>query len=617
MKYYIMLSFLIIPIFFLGVQHEESFLFFDLFEIKKINAQEDDVLGGVGYNPQHEETVNYIPRTNNPNLKIEKFVSNLQWPTTMDFINDDILILEKNSGNVRLIKNGELQENISLNVPVNFVGETGLLGILVDTPFVYLYFTESDDSGSAIGNNVYKYLFRDDKLVEPVLIQSFPVGIDGIHNGGILTKNLDNRIFAIVGDNHNENGILQNNPPPTEVDNRGIIADINSGDIFAIGIRNSFGLTVDPFTGYLWDTENGNLLYDEINLVNPNFNSGWSKIMGPDFDSLEKNLPNYENFVYSDPEFSWEVTTSPTALSFVKSEFFPGMQDSLLVGDFNHGILYEFKLNTERNGFVFSDESLKDKIANRNDSINEITLGSGFNGITDIKVGPDGLIYVVSIMDGAIYRISPNEEYSSTNALRCEIIGPNVDLSNCDLKNKNLSNFDLSFSNLTKTDLSNSNLENVKIWNTNLSYSKLDNSNLRNVDIFSSNFSFTSLENAQLVNSKIRQSDFSNSNLVGANLSNSSLNTTTFDHSDMSNTNLHNSQINYVTFNQVDFYNANLQDIYPYSSNFSTASLDNSLRNSCFADNIIDRELNGILKNMRESNFILEPIIEWFIMIIC
>jgi len=319
--------------------------------------------------------------------------------------------------------------------------------------------------------------------------------------------------------------------------------------------------------------------------------------MGPDFDSLEKDLPNYENFVYSDPEFSWEVTISPTALSFVKSESFPEMQDSLLVGDFNHGILYEFKLNTERNGFVFTDESLKDKIANRNDSINEITLGSGFNGITDIKVGPDGLIYVVSIMDGAIYRISPNEEYSSTNTLRCEIIGPNVDLSNCDLKNKNLSNLDLSFSNLTKTDLS--------------------NSNLRNVDIFSSNFSFSSLENAQLVNSKIRQSDFSNSNLVGANLSNSSLNTTTFDHSDMSNTNLHNSQINYSTFNQVDFNNANLQDIYPFSSNFSTASLDNSLRNSCFADHVIDRQLNQILKNMRETNSIFAPIFEWLIMIIC
>ena len=81
------------PIFFLGVQHEESFLFFDLFEIKKINAQEEDVLGGLEYNPQHEDSVIYGPITNNPNLKIEKFVSNLQWPTTMDFINDDILSL--------------------------------------------------------------------------------------------------------------------------------------------------------------------------------------------------------------------------------------------------------------------------------------------------------------------------------------------------------------------------------------------------------------------------------------------------------------------------------------------------------------------------------------------
>ncbi len=50
---------------------------------------------------------------------------------------------------------------------------------------------------------------------------------------------------------------------------------------FAYGIRNSFGTTIDPLTGTLWQTENGPSEYDEINIVKPGFNSGWVQIMGP------------------------------------------------------------------------------------------------------------------------------------------------------------------------------------------------------------------------------------------------------------------------------------------------------------------------------------------------
>ena len=50
---------------------------------------------------------------------------------------------------------------------------------------------------------------------------------------------------------------------------------------FAYGIRNSFGLDFDPITGKLWDTENGEDVYDEINLVEAGFNSGWKAVIGP------------------------------------------------------------------------------------------------------------------------------------------------------------------------------------------------------------------------------------------------------------------------------------------------------------------------------------------------
>ena len=49
---------------------------------------------------------------------------------------------------------------------------------------------------------------------------------------------------------------------------------------YAYGIRNSFGLDFDPVTGNLQDTENGPHFGDEINLVEPGFNSGWKKVQG-------------------------------------------------------------------------------------------------------------------------------------------------------------------------------------------------------------------------------------------------------------------------------------------------------------------------------------------------
>ena len=73
------------------------------------------------------------------------------------------------------------------------------------------------------------------------------------------------------------------------------------GPYKAIGIRNSFGLAIDPVTGNLWATENGDDDFDEINLIPEKFNSGWRKIMGPATESEISSLPGYEDYVYKDP----------------------------------------------------------------------------------------------------------------------------------------------------------------------------------------------------------------------------------------------------------------------------------------------------------------------------
>jgi hypothetical protein len=84
----------------------------------------------------------------------------------------------------------------------------------------------------------------------------------------------------------------------------------------------------------------------------------------------------------------------------------PKYENDAFVGDVNNGILYHFEPNPARDGFIFTNPALLDHVIDQSGQSNEVILGTGFNGITDLKVGPDGFLYVVSIGAGAIYRIS-------------------------------------------------------------------------------------------------------------------------------------------------------------------------------------------------------------------
>src|SRR4029453_4795714 len=58
-------------------------------------------------------------------------------------------------------------------------------------------------------------------------------------------------------------------------------AAANVKKVFAYGVRNSFGMAIDPLSGNLWTQENGDDAFDEINRVTPGFNGGWIQAMGP------------------------------------------------------------------------------------------------------------------------------------------------------------------------------------------------------------------------------------------------------------------------------------------------------------------------------------------------
>ena len=349
------------------------------------------------------------PSIKDSDLVLQKYVTGICCgPVTMAFEGSDIFVLEKNSGEVHVIREGIFQGTPVLKENVTNDVDQGMLGIDVGSK-VYLYFTESSYSGGPkLGNRVYSYNWDGQNLVNKTLVKIMP-SFENYHIGGIMTTDLNGSTYLIVGDNgrteEGKGGVLENNATGAPDDTGVIVRLVPPGPYYAIGIRNSFGLTVDPVTGRLWDTENGPDHGDEINMVPPNFNSGWGIVAGQANATQLADMPHYQNYTYHDPQFTWDKPVAPTGISFVDSDKFPNYNNSVLVGDCNNGNLYKFELNQNRDGFVFQSDQLKDKIVKTGDSMDEIVFGTGFGCLTDIKVGPDGFIYIVSYTDGTIYRI--------------------------------------------------------------------------------------------------------------------------------------------------------------------------------------------------------------------
>lgn len=420
-----------------------------------------------------------------PDLVLETVTGGLSRPTTMAFVApDDILVLQKDNGQVRRVLNGTLQAQPVLDVHVNFDSERGLLGIAVNTetpPKVFLYYTEDatgdTTSGTPLGNRVYRYDWNPGTgvLENGQMILDLPVTNGPNHDGGILLLGPPNEgsglpgdgalLYAIIGD-LNRNGQLQNFPNGDPPDDSGVILRVLQDgtaapgnpfapycsattaqtcaddteclgsescvtevtSYFAYGVRNSFGMGFDPVTGNLWDTENGPSVNDEVNLAQPGFNSGWEEVMGLAGSSDPPGLfdmPGAGN-TYSEPEFTWIDTNAPTAILFpFGSALGPDYDDVALVADNNPGQIYRFPLNGARTAFDFSAfPDLQDLEADTNTERDLLSIGSGFSAVTDLKVGPDSAVYVVSIGQGTIYRIT-NPDVPTANAGLDRSIAPN------------------------------------------------------------------------------------------------------------------------------------------------------------------------------------------------
>jgi len=226
---------------------------------------------------------------------------------------------------VHRILNGNILSDPILDVAVSNKYERGMLGIDISKnesenklAYVFLYYAESlatddgadkcpksyycDLGNEPMGNRLYRYeLINNSKLANPKPLLNLPAIPVPAHNGGKIVIGPDDNIYLTIGDvlgyrNKSSSIKVLNFENGTSADGGSGILRVTQGvqvvdtgilgkshplnRYSAYGIRNSFGIAFDPITGNLWNTENGPDYGDEINLVEPGFNSGWIKVQG-------------------------------------------------------------------------------------------------------------------------------------------------------------------------------------------------------------------------------------------------------------------------------------------------------------------------------------------------
>lgn len=455
------------------------------------------------------------PEVVDPDLKVSEAATGLVQPTSIAFLGHrDMLVLEKASGQVRRVRGDDV--DVVLDLPVNSASERGLLGIALHPKFrrngwVYLFWSESRtgvdtatlDGVRLLGNRIDRFEWDDGALRFDRNIQKFRAfqadanqPLRGNHDGGVIRFGHDGKLYAIVGDT-GRRGQTQNlvngpfgpglpddqfgGPEPDDAHLTGVVLRLeddggaprdnpfwahgrmlggevgaNLQRVFAYGVRNSFGLAFDPRSGALWEQENGDDSFSELNRVERGMNSGWVQIMGPaarvaQFKAIETTVtpdppdPFAASYFglqqvrwlptniadtpaealarlfmlpgarFSDPELSWKFEVGPGGIGFLDSrDLGRGYDGDLFMGgsrDFlEGGHLFRFDLTRDRRAIDVDDPRLADGVA---DNLHKweltesesLLFGRNFGTATDIQTGPDGDLYVVSLSKGTVFEI--------------------------------------------------------------------------------------------------------------------------------------------------------------------------------------------------------------------
>jgi glucose/arabinose dehydrogenase len=333
-------------------------------------------------------------------VTVVELAKQLEHPWGMAFLPDGagVLITER-PGRLRLWQEGKgLSEPIRGVPEVYARGQGGLLDIALAPDFpqsrrVYLSYAEAGEEGQASTAVGYGTLSADARALEgfTVVFRQMPRLSTGHHFGSRLVFDRNGYLFIALGENNQRATsqkldmlqgkvvriLADGRVPP---DNPFVKTEGARPEIWSYGHRNQQGAALNPWTGVLWTNEHGPRGGDEINIPQAGKNYGWPRATsGINYSGLR--IPEAEGSQVEgteQPVFYWKVSPAISGMAFYDAGRFPAWQHSLFIGALKEQALIRLELDGDS---VKSEERLLESLHER---------------IRDVRVGPDGYVYVLT-----------------------------------------------------------------------------------------------------------------------------------------------------------------------------------------------------------------------------
>jgi glucose/arabinose dehydrogenase len=157
------------------------------------------------------------------------------------------------------------------------------------------------------------------------------------------------------------------------------------------------GMTVHPETGAIWESENGPLGGDEVNILEPGANYGWPIVsLGRNYDGARVS-DLFQREGLEDPELHWTPSIAISGMTFDTGDRFPAWRNNLFVGGLQLG---RIPGTGQLHRVVFNER--------REEVRREALFVELRQRIRNVEQGPDGLLYVLTDEDdGAVLRLEP------------------------------------------------------------------------------------------------------------------------------------------------------------------------------------------------------------------
>jgi aldose sugar dehydrogenase len=345
--------------------------------------------------------------TEEADFRLVQLLADIDHPWALAFLPDGDMLISERSGTLWLF-DGQVLVPVSGSPGVAQVGQGGLLDIAIHPDFetnnlVYLSYSDAYDGG--YGTVVARAQLSGSSLtgMEEVF-RTGKASSGGHHFGSRLAFDNDGRLYVTLGERGSRDraqdlsdqagSILRlNDDGSIPGDNPFVGVAGAAPEIFTYGHRNAQGLALNPTSGEIWAHEHGPQGGDEINIIASGSNYGWPIITyGAEYGSGDPigdgtSAPGMEQ-----PVTYWIPSIAPSGMAFYTGSAFPNWNGDLFVGALAGQHLRRVELDGDR---VVSEEVLLRGLVGR---------------VRDVRVGPDGFIYIVTDEDnGGLYRLEPLE----------------------------------------------------------------------------------------------------------------------------------------------------------------------------------------------------------------